>query len=57
MLAAYAHVARCPSCASYAADYLPTYSAHEVVIAVLAHHDSGHLHDPLDAAGQLFATF
>ncbi len=56
VLAAYPHIASCPFCRDYTADYLPLYPGAQVVIAVLAHHDSGHQHDPLCAASQHFAA-
>ena len=56
VLAAYPHIASCPSCGDYAADYLPSCSTAQVVIAALAYHDSGHRHDPLCSASQHFAA-
>jgi hypothetical protein len=56
-LAAYPHIVGCATCRSYAADYLPTPPAPDVVTAALAYHDSTHRHDPLDPANQSFATF
>jgi hypothetical protein len=55
-LAAYPHIASCPSCVHYAADYLRLHPAPQVVIAALAHHDSCHRHDPLCPASQYFAA-
>jgi hypothetical protein len=52
LLGAYPHVAACPTCLGYLGDWLDVCSPAQVVPAVLAHHDSGHRHDPLAAASQ-----
>ncbi|HET9657471.1 MAG TPA: hypothetical protein VFP72_19120 [Kineosporiaceae bacterium] len=55
LLAPYPHVARCHSCRGYAADWLPLREPADVLVAALAHHDSGHRHDLLQAVSQHFA--
>ncbi len=55
LLGAYPHVASCPDCYWYVRDWLAIYPAAQVVPAVLAHHDSGHQHDPPIAASEHFA--
>lgn len=55
LLASYPHVAACPACLGYAGDHLAGLSALDVLIAVLAHHDSGHRFDLIHGPGRHFA--
>ena len=54
LLAAYPHAAGCPPCLDYAAHHLPATPPSDVLVATLAHHDSGHRYDLIDAAGGRF---
>jgi hypothetical protein len=52
LLAAYPHVAHCPDCRAYLSDQHHNQAGPDLVWATLAHHDSGHRHDPLTAASE-----
>lgn len=56
LLAAYPHIAGCPSCRRYAAEWAALRSPVDIVIAALAHHESGHTFDPLTTVTQHFAS-
>jgi hypothetical protein len=53
-LAAYPHVARCPSCRRYVPDEVEFRTGSDVVRAVLAYHESNHTFDSLTIASQHF---
>lgn len=53
-LASYPRIATCSACRTYAALHAPAHVRHDVLAATLAHHDSGHVDDPLAAASQHF---
>jgi len=55
ILQPYPHVAGCPACREYADDRITLVPATELIVAVLAHHDSSHRNDPLVLASQHFA--
>jgi hypothetical protein len=54
LLDPYPHVAACPPCHDYAAAYLPGLTPSDVLVATLAHHDSGHRFDLVTGTGPSF---
>jgi hypothetical protein len=54
LLAAYPHVAQCPRCREYAAEYLADNPPMQVLAAALDHHDSAHSSDRLGRTASLF---
>jgi hypothetical protein len=54
LLDPYPHVAACRPCRDYAAAYLPGRTPSDVLVATLAHHDSGHRFDLVAGTGPSF---
>ena len=54
LLDPYPHVAACRPCHEYAAAYLPGLTPSDVLVATLAHHDSGHRFDLVAGSGPSF---
>jgi hypothetical protein len=53
-LAVYPRIATCSACRAYAADHATSHPRHDMLAAALAHHDSGHVDDPLASASEHF---
>jgi len=53
-LASYPRIATCSACRAYASTHAASHLRHDMLAATLAHHDSGHVDDPLAAASQHF---
>jgi hypothetical protein len=53
-LASYPRIASCSACRTFAVVRAPAHVRHDLLAATLAHHDSGHVDDPLAASSQHF---
>ena len=54
LLAGYPHIAGCHPCLGYTRDHLTELPPVDVLIAALAHHDSGHRYDLIHGPAQHF---
>jgi hypothetical protein len=54
LLAGYRHVAECQACLDYTRAHLTELPPVDVLIAALAHHDSGHRYDLIHGPAQHF---